>query len=393
MQFAPVRRLADGALAAVELQVRGVAGSALSSADALRRATRLMEQKTALDQQKIVFADSAAARHISEILPVLIAIDLTSVPADALKALTPASALQRLVLSVSPAQLLARPHDMLAAIRAARGQGRMICVDGLGVEPQAIAMLALIEPDIIITGPELLARTGDPDMAELAHALAAHVERTHAVVVAEGVDDDHRRLAAHTIGATYGTGALYPSVSNPADLPIDSLVPLPQAPVWSTPAAGRTTPYKLAAAAGQPRRGTKRLLVQMSKSLEAQATAAGQAMIVVGTFQHARHFTTHTAQRWHDLATVTGFAGVYGVGLTPMSDGNVHHAPLHPDDDLVNEWTIAVLGPHFCALLAARDLHDNGPDLERTFDFIQSFDRLTVTQAIHTILTRFTHTR
>ena len=29
-------------------------------------------------------------------------------------------------------------------------------------------------------------------------------------------------------------------------------------------------------------------------------------------------------------------------------------------------------------------------DLDRTFDFIQSYDRVTVTQAVHSILTRFT---
>lgn len=113
-------------------------------------------------------------------------------------------------------------------------------------------------------------------------------------------------------------------------------------------------------------------------------------MNVVGTFQHAQHFTPATSRRWHALADATGYAGVYGVGLSVILDGNVQHAPLDPDDDLVNEWTVATLGPHFAALIAARDLHDNGPDLQRTFDFVQSFDRVTVTQAIVSILRRFT---
>ena len=44
---------------------------------------------------------------------------------------------------------------------------------------------------------------------------------------------------------------------------------------------------------------------------------------------------------------------------------------------------------HFAALLSARDQHDAGPDLERTFEFVQTYDRMTVTQAVHSILARF----
>ena len=97
------------------------------------------------------------------------------------------------------------------------------------------------------------------------------------------------------------------------------MVPFPEAPVWSSPAPSADTPYALASVMQEPRRGTKRLLVEMSKALEAQAAAAGQAMIVVGTFQHAQHFTDTTSQRWRDLADVTVFAGVYGLGLSHMA--------------------------------------------------------------------------
>jgi hypothetical protein len=41
-------------------------------------------------------------------------------------------------------------------------------------------------------------------------------------------------------------------------------------------------------------------------------------------------------------------------------------------------------------LLSARDLYVEAEDMDRTFDFIQSYDRVTVTQAVHSILTRFT---
>jgi len=120
MQFAPVRRLSDGALAAVELQVRGLAGSAMGTAESLRRAARLMQQKASLDKQKLAFADSPQAAELAEILPVLVTVDMDSVPEHELDLLPTPPALQRLVFSVSPAQLLSRPHEMLGAVKAAR---------------------------------------------------------------------------------------------------------------------------------------------------------------------------------------------------------------------------------------------------------------------------------
>lgn len=390
MAFAPVRRLSDGALAAAELQLRGPGSSSLGTAHALRRAARLMEQKVAFDRHKLQARDSEVARSVADTLPLLVTVDLESVTADDTAGV--AGALERLVVSVSPAALLADPQRTLAMVAAARSSGRVICVDGLGADLHAVTLLPLLEPDIIICGRELLTRTADPDVAHVAHALAAHVERSHAVIIAEGVDTEQLRHVAQTVGATYGVGLLYPAVADPTTLVTEPIVAMPQAPVWSTPDPVASTPYTVAAPLGRPRRGTKALLIEMSKALEAQAHASGQSTIVVGTFQYAHHFTARTARRWHRLADATGFAGVYGVGLQTIVDGNLVHAPLAADDDLVNEWNIAVLGPHFCALLSARDLHDNGPDLERTFDFVQTFDRVTVTQAVRCILNRFTTT-
>jgi DICT domain-containing protein len=112
--------------------------------------------------------------------------------------------------------------------------------------------------------------------------------------------------------------------------------------------------------------------------------------LLLGTFQQADYFTPTTARRWRAVADRVGFAGVYGVGLSQMLDGNVQHAPLDAADDLVQEWTVVVLGPHAAALLSARDRGEVVPDLERTFDVVQSYDRDLTTRAAHAILARFT---
>lgn len=388
MQFAPVRRLADGALAAAALQLRGRDSSSARTASELRRAARLMQQQLELDKRTQKYAASKAARTVAEALPLLVPIDLTSTdelldPID--------SPLHRLMVTVLPDTVLHDPQRTLEMVGRARAAGRVICVDGVGVTENAITLLSLIEPDVVVTGPELLQRWTDPDTAKLAHVLAAHIERTHATVIAEGVDTEELRMIAVTMGASYGIGALYPAVKNPADLLRENVTALPDAPVWSTPVAVLQTPFAITSQNHITRRGSKRLLIEMSKSLESQAASAGGAAILLGTFQHAKYFSPTTAARWRSVADTIGLAGVYGVGLTNVLDGNVQHAPLDPDDLLIDEWNVVVLGPHFAAILSAHDRHDNGPDLERTFDFVQSYDRVTVTQTVRSILSRFGH--
>ena len=49
---------------------------------------------------------------------------------------------------------------------------------------------------------------------------------------------------------------------------------------------------------------------------------------------------------------------------------------------------MAVLGPHFAAALVAIDLGDDGPDLEREFDFTLTYDRDLVIEATNSLMVR-----
>ncbi|WP_207843522.1 DICT sensory domain-containing protein [Williamsia soli] len=379
-RYAPVRRLADGALVAAELQITGRPGTAVSTPESLRRTARLMQESVVVDQRKLAIAGENTT--VAD-FPVLITVDIGSIDHAA------APPGYRQLASVDPDDFLRHPNDMLAEVERTRNAGHLICVDLLGITNRAMTLLWLIDPDVIIMTAELLARD-DAATAQLAHGLTAHVERSGALVIAEGVDTEARRIAAQTIGADYGIGKLFPPVAELAALGTEPSDPLPLQQSRRHPSEAATTPYSIASAEHRPRRGDKRLLIEMSKALEVQASTAGPGVLVLGTFQEAKQFTPLTAKRWRVLADRAGFAGVYGVGLSHMLDGNVQHAPLDPTDDLVNEWTVVVLGPHSAALLAARDRDDHVPDLDRTFDVVQSYDRDLATRAAHSILTRFT---
>ena len=382
--YAPIRRLDTQALAAVEVQLRGPADGPFATAQALQDAARAMSQKQLLDKLKWDFARSNELTGF----PALVTIDLESVTGldeDDAEALTHS------VLVIADTTLVDKPAKTLEAVRCARAQGKVVAVDGVGGRAQALSLLPLIEPDVVILHPALIRNRPDAATARTVHAVAAQVERTNAVVIADGVDTELHRRRAMGIGAEFGLGALFPAVDSPADLadePVDAFPPLP---TWNTDVASADdTPYALLAADRRSIRSRKRLLVTMSTTLEAQAAASGPETVVLGTFQHARHFTELTSARWRNLAESVAYVGVYGVDMPHAIDSGIHHAPLVADDPLVNEWTIVVLAPHFCSVLSALDLNSGTDDMDREFDYVVSYDRATAVRSAQSIMKRFT---
>ncbi len=126
----------------------------------------------------------------------------------------------------------------------------------------------------------------------------------------------------------------------------------------------------------------------MSKHLEREALRLGGACVVASTFQHARHFTPATEERYRELVARTGFVCVLGDGLGADHVPGLRGATLTAGDPVADEWDVVVLSPHFSAALLARDLDDSGPDLERRFEYALTYDRATVTEAAHGLLTR-----
>ncbi|WP_167735409.1 EAL domain-containing protein [Rhodococcus sp. 1R11] len=380
--FAPVCRLDNGALAAIEVQLRGPEDGPLASADALKRAARAMDAKRELD----VLAWGVARLESAVRLPMLVSMDV-----DSLAAIDEATEeqLRRDIVVVTEAALVDSPARTLAAIDKARRDGKVVAVDDVGRRPQSMTLLPLIEPDVIILSPSMVSTRPDLTTARTAHAVSAQVERTGAVVVASGVDTAVHRSRALGLGATYGVGELYPAAQTTEELPADAAEIMPPFPTWSTPATALESPYAIAAAGKVATRSTKRLLVAMSTSLEMQASASGPETLVLGTFQRAEHFTPTSRARWVSMAEQISYAGVYGVGMGYVQEGGIVHAPLDPTDSLVEEWNVVVLGPHFCGVLAAIDLHRGEADADREFDYVMSYDRATVVRCARAILARF----
>ncbi|UEA60715.1 hypothetical protein LK459_07770 [Gordonia otitidis] len=382
-QFSPLFQLSDGAVVGASLELCGPQGTNFDTPRALRRTATLMEQRAVLDSRKFEFADTAAARHVADAIPLFVAVDI-----DVYDSARTVPYGEILTLMIEPRSILRRPQSRIAQVAQARRNGTPIALEGVTADRRTATLLTLIEPDIVLLHPDTLKSVPSSEIAHLAHILAAHTERTAAIVVAAGVDTEDDRRTALTLGARHGLGALHPPVADADDRLLGTIAALPTLPARTTPESDEKTPFAIASKSGIPRPADKRLLLEMSKDLERTATESGVA-VVLGTFQDQRNFSTPTSQRWRALSEKVGLVGVYGAGIRPMSDGNIHYAPLSADDALVDEWNVAVLGMHFAALISARQIRDARTNGHTEYMFVQSYDRTIVTQAVRSILSRF----
>lgn len=292
-------------------------------------------------------------------------------------------------LVVDTKSLVDSPAQTLCSVENAREQQRVVAVDSVGIRPDSLSLLPLIEPDIIVLAPELANDAPTTAAAHALHVLAAQAERTGAVIVASGIDTEMHRRRALAMGATFGIGELYSPAEADSTKKHRDPVAAGLPPTWSTPPAEAASPFDITSAEHLATSSTKRLLIEMSTHIECQAALSGPDTLTLGTFQHARQFGPTTRRRWRAMAARIAYTGVYGVDMRGMTDPGITHSDLDPTDPLIEEWNIVVLGQFYCCVLSARDLRIGRCESDRRFDYVVSHDRGTVIRCARAILSRF----
>ncbi|QGG94564.1 sensor domain-containing phosphodiesterase [Actinomarinicola tropica] len=389
--YQPIVDLDSGRVVGVEALARGPEGSALERPDLLFAAARRHGLLAELDLAcRAAAIRGALDAGLPRSIPLFVNIEpeVAHAPIDdeLRRLVTRASDRLHVVVEVTERSLVHSPAELLAVLAAVRELGWGIALDDVGAEVESLALMPFVRPDVIKLDLRLVQEQADADIAAIVAAVTAEAERTGARVLAEGIETTGHRDAALSLGATLGQGWLF---ARPGPVPASLDGPATFVPV-AAPASPQTSIVD-AAAAGRPlRRSTKRLLLEMSWHLEREALNHGAATVVLSTFQTAERFTPATQRRYADLASRTAFVGALGTGIGRQPAPGVRGGSIAVDDPLVDEWVIAVVAPHFSAVLAARDLHDDGPDDERRFDAVLTYDRDRVLSAASSLMARIT---
>lgn len=306
----------------------------------------------------------------------------TPLPTGAERTIAAAQRELRVMLELTERSLARQPAELLRLVSWARRNDFGIALDDVGAEPESLALLPFLAPDVIKLDISLVRDRPDPERAAIMAAVMAHSERTGATVLAEGVETIAHLDQGMALGATLGQGWLF-GRPGPVRRP-----PSPRSPiVLARPDMDMAaTPFSLVEGHPQLRIGRKALLLDLSLHIENQGLHLRPAPVVLSCFQTAERFTTATQTRYTALATRCTLVGALGGRLAP----GVHGAELSKTDPLVREWTVTVIGPHYAGALIARDLGDQGRDHDRRFEFVVTHDRELVLAAARSLMSRIT---
>jgi diguanylate cyclase (GGDEF)-like protein/PAS domain S-box-containing protein len=387
--FQPIVEIESAAVVAYEALARGPEGSTLQQPDRLFAAAHAADRVDELDwlcRATAVRAalDAGLGRSATLFLNCEPSAIGTPCPNVHSEIWDRAVAELDLVLEITERALTDRPAELSREVAEHRSAGRGIALDDIGADVRSLALLPLIEPDVIKLDLRLVQDRPSIDQAAIVSAVAAERERTGACILAEGIENEGHLAVARTLGATLGQGWLW---GRPAPLPSPTGRGWMRRHVESREITGHT-PYEVIAAERPTAATTKSLLLPMSHHMENRALSIGEGAVVLAAFQDAKHFTPRTVRRYELLARGASLVAALGVGLGEEPVPGVRGAHIEPDDPLAGEWSVIVIGPHFAGALVAQDLGDTGRERERRFVYATAYDRGLVIAAARTLLAR-----
>ena len=171
-----------------------------------------------------------------------------------------------LVIELTERALTDDPARLLALADWARASGWGVALDDVGADPDSLALMPFLRPDVVKLDLHLVQQSPDQAVAEIMTAVTAYVEQSGAHVLAEGIETAEHVQMARSLGATLGQGWRF---GRPAPRAVDSAaLPVPRRPLVLPSADQRPvgrSPYAAAARLRPPQRGAKSLLVAVSK--------------------------------------------------------------------------------------------------------------------------------
>ena len=84
----------------------------------------------------------------------------------------------RVFMEITERSLLAHPHVLMSQVRAARNRGWQIALDDVGANPDSLAMLDLLTPDVVKLDLNLIRQTPLSEQARTLAAVMVYAERT-----------------------------------------------------------------------------------------------------------------------------------------------------------------------------------------------------------------------
>ncbi|MEV6601009.1 EAL domain-containing protein [Actinoplanes sp. NPDC051346] len=210
--FQPIVDLATRAVVGVEALARGPAGTVLEFPDRLFAAARLAGRLGELDMlcseralecavaapapPPLLFVNAEPAALNQPLSPRLIELVQNGLPF-------------REVLEFTERSLPAVPGSMMRIAGQAQTWGNSLALDDVGVDPMSLALLPVLEPEVIKLDMSLIRDPHTEHTRAVCAIVRSEARRTGAVVIAEGIETEEDLVTARQLGAVWGQGWLF----------------------------------------------------------------------------------------------------------------------------------------------------------------------------------------
>ena len=293
-----------------------------------------------------------------------------------------------LLFELTERNLLGNLPTLMRKVEALRADGIAIALDDVGVNPESLALLDIVCPEVIKLAMPLVQARPTAATAKAGAAIMAHRERRGTLIIAEGIETDQHLEQALAWGAALGQGFLF---GKPAPLPSEITTAAWSAPtVACGPRGPFQTPFEVIADHPSLRTATKQTLIGISRHLEEQAHSSADTPMLLTACQDRLHFGAPTLARYTALAATSPLVAVFSRGVAAEPSSGVRAVSLSPADPLGAQWIVLILGPHTAAALIARERTDlpATSEADRQFDFVVTHDRTIVTASACALLNR-----
>ena len=297
----------------------------------------------------------------------------------------------RVMTEITERAMTDRPAELLSTAGGIRLAGWGIALDDVGADPASLALMPFLDPDVIKLDLRLIQDTPSEDLAEVVNAVNAEAERSNLTILSEGIETEEHERTSLAFGATLGQGWLY---GKPAPLPSPLPEPTRQVQLLGRKLGARQARVsRIVGTIQSIRQGNKPILHSMSKHLETQARSLGETAVVLAIFEDAQFFSGATKERYEELARATSFVGVMGPGMSSEPAPGVRGANIDGNDELFDQWGIAVISPHFAAAFVARPVRGSDRNVaaaQRQYDFALTYNREFVVETARNMMSKIT---
>jgi EAL domain-containing protein (putative c-di-GMP-specific phosphodiesterase class I) len=389
--FQPVVELDSGQVVGYEALARGPAGSSLSRPAALFEHAYRVGRADELDWVcRAAAFRGALAASLPQNTRLLVNVEPLSLrtpcPPDLVKVIAAGSRRFCVVLELTERALANDPAAVLPAVQDARREGTGIALDDVGAVPASLAMMPLLQPDLIKLDLSLVQSRSGPVQAQIVNAVLAEAERTGATILAEGIESPAHARTARSMGAELGQGWHYGvAVTDPA---APSRTAPRGVPRFDLDSARHKTPFEIITKSRPAHPASRELLKSMSRRIEYKANDPSEPAVLLACFQHVDKFDEATRQQYGDIATRATMVATLAEGMPVEPVRGVRGTMIRPDDPLRREWVVAVIGPHFAAALVAIEESGLDPEPAHRFSYAITHDRELVIATARPVLHR-----